>query len=440
MKFNFPELLFFAPFWLSLFGPAVAEPVSINRGAGLGFVFNDAGNCYVVLPEHVHGRQRRLSLLTAAPSAVGDAEIFRSFTPGTDLSIGYVKSGLEDRCLQRWDELAARTDALLDRSDKAILVRVLPSGVEDKVPMIIRSRDLDVVTAAPEDASRGAEIYQGTSGGVLKMGDTIIGMAVRSTSPSEATFLRIDKIRQELERLLEARSPGSPQAELDSGKGQGMATCASAIAIRSAVCDREPVAPEFGCSNMSSGIGRMVLTEGAEPLEMLIELDVDKPVPVAEVRMQKSPEDTSTATPKSLLIEVDSSTGTARRWREFGSMDMSPLGEATVANGARPFARRLRITIEFHLGAEPARPTGLPGRRISERYSISGRRAGTDTSARELRKLPCRAPLPSRVSSPVAPAQPASEADTPVSVTAQLGEPANRQHRTFSSKGCSVKE
>src|SRR5262245_56517873 len=110
---------------------AHAEPVAVNKGSGQGFIFVHRGNCYLILPQHVPGLQRVVSIVTAAPSVAGEAEIFRSFMPGADLSIALVRPGLEQRCTDDWSELPPRTDAVLDQSDYANLVRLTASGAEE---------------------------------------------------------------------------------------------------------------------------------------------------------------------------------------------------------------------------------------------------------------------------------------------------------------------
>src|SRR5690606_9327801 len=172
---------------------------------GQGFIFLHRGNCYVILPQHVHERRQRVSLVTAQPSTVGEADIFRSFAPGTDLSIGLVRPGMERRCTGQWSDLPARTDALLDGTEGAALVRLSSGGQEQRVPVRIIGRDLETLRATPLDASSSAEIFQGTSGAMLRVDGAVVGMAIQSRNVGEATFLRIDEIKSRLERLLEAR-------------------------------------------------------------------------------------------------------------------------------------------------------------------------------------------------------------------------------------------
>src|SRR5690606_38941872 len=138
-----------------------AEPVAVNQGTGQGLVFSHRGNCYLILPAHVHGRARTVTFATASPSMTDDAAIFRSFSPGPDLSVAHVRSGMESRCTDTWDGLPDRTDALLDRNSADMLTRLSASGVEEHIEMRITSRDYEVLTAVIADEKRRDEIFQG---------------------------------------------------------------------------------------------------------------------------------------------------------------------------------------------------------------------------------------------------------------------------------------
>lgn len=321
---------------------ARAEPVAVNQAVGQGFVFNHRGNCYLILPQHVHGRQTRVSLVTAAPSLAGEARIFRSFA-GADLSIGLVLPGLEDRCRDRWSDLPDAIDGLLDGNGTAILVRLAASGQETRLPLRIILRDLETLAAEPQDASRASEIFQGTSGSIASIGGTPIGMAVESRNIGEVTLLRMDEIKARLARLLESGSAVPEEEETSEAAGAGQCP-RTGIALRSVVCSREPVSPELGCSNLAGGSGAALMPPGR--FDMVVELDVDSPVPLAQVQIHATPEDGRSAAPKSIRIEIDSSSGRSPRWRSYASGDMTPFGSFSAENGAKPFARRLRVSVD----------------------------------------------------------------------------------------------
>ncbi|MBH0239518.1 hypothetical protein [Methylobrevis albus] len=331
--------------------PARAELVAVNGATGHGFVFTYRRHCYVILPSHVHGRKRRISILTAAPSATGDADIFRSFAPATDLSIGLVRPGFEPRCNDRWEDLPDRVDPLLDASDEGTLVRLSSTGLALHVPMAIVSRDYETFTAKPVGEEREAEIFQGISGAILRIDGQPVGMAIESGSVSEAVFLRIDAIRARLDRLLEgqgaaAEVAGGPEAETPAAgaAASGQGCTPGGLPLKSAVCNREPVAPEFGCSNLVTGEAAVLMPPGR--FEMVVEIDRDDAVPVSEVSLAASPVEGESTAPKAVRIEIDSSASGRPRWRAFGTGDMTPFGAFLLRNGTAPYARRLKLTVE----------------------------------------------------------------------------------------------
>jgi hypothetical protein len=322
-----------------------AEPVSVNRGIGLGYIFNHRGNCYLILPAHVHGRQRRLSFATAAPITTGDAEVFQSFGTDTDLSIALVTSDIGDRCRDRWGDLPANLQPQIDRTNIATLVRVDASGVERRDEMRITATSLDTITAVTAGAGRNEEIYQGTSGGLLRAGDAILGMAIQSTDPSSARFLRMDEIVARLSRLLDARTaaPSAPApATADASAPPGCK--AGAIALRAAQCSVEPASPEQGCTNLVTGAGPLVLPPGSRTPVIALELRVDRPVPVKSVDLASLIAGGAYSAPRSVIAEVSSSEG-APRWRRFASGDMTPLGALRLAEGAGSYANRIRLSL-----------------------------------------------------------------------------------------------
>jgi hypothetical protein len=330
--------------------PAAGEPVLVNQGSGLGYVFSNRGNCFIILPEHVHGDRRVVTLRTSTPSIFGDAKIFKSFMPGADLSIGFVSSDLGGRCSSTWEQMQERTDSLLDKTDSAVLVRIDAQGGEELIPMRIVNRDYDMLTAVIADTNDKRKIYQGTSGAILKIGDVVIGMAVRASDDRTARVLRIDEIKSEVGRLIEAREQGRAYAtEPPSANGNDNGLCVEKddILIRAVTCNSEPVSPENACSSLARGKeSTPVILRMNGPAELFVELDTKEGAAVGHISMKSKAGDGSTSAPRRVSIEVDSSSGNSPRWRYFGDSDMTPFGDLEVDNGSAPFARRIKISIK----------------------------------------------------------------------------------------------
>lgn len=315
----------------------LADAVSVNRGTGMGYAFTHRGNCYMFMPQHVHGRQTQVSVRTAG-SAVGNGVVFYTFAPGVDLSVAYV-AGLENDCASRWGELPADLRTMLPTIRSAQLVRVDATGRETRDEMTIVAFDHQTITAHIADPSRESEIRKGTSGSILKAGDVVLGMAIESADTGEALFLRTDEIVSRLTRLLD---PG-PVPELPAVPQATTASCPQGgLTIKSVSCSAEPISPEYACTNLMAG-GPVIFPPGTRP-QIVIDLDGTQAPGV--VTMGTSSESGTEAIPKSVRIESTSVTRGAPRWRRFGDGDMSPAGALAIHNGARPYATRLAITLE----------------------------------------------------------------------------------------------
>lgn len=320
---------------------ARAEAVSINQGEGQGLVFTHRGHCYLILPQHVHGRSRSVTIATASPALAGDARIFRSFTPGLDLSIGLVSPGLDNRCTERWEEFPARTDNLLDQTDDAVLTFVAASGLVEKRPMRIVSRDLDVLTA--KIVGDEGQVFKGTSGATLQIRNVVIGMAVTSEDTSEATFIRIDAIREKLDRLLDSDAAApSPPAMAAPASAAGTCGAAHPLALAAVTCSREPLSAEYACSNLLAGRPARF---SPGPVDLVVELAADGPVPVGTLHLASRVAEGEATPPKSIRAGFDFASTVRDRWLPFGQMDVTPFGDGTMVNGSRPRARRLRLSI-----------------------------------------------------------------------------------------------
>lgn len=349
---NFIFQLFLIGLLLCL--PAMAEPVSINRGIGLGFVFKHRGNCYLILPDHVRQGLTRLSLATAAPSAIGDAEIFRSYAPDVDLAVGIVTSGLSERCTDRFDTLRTDLQPLLDSANTAQLVRVDAGGLEMRDDMVITSFDFESITARV-DVTSAAEIYQGSSGGILRVGNAIIGMAIQSPGIEEAFFLRADEIAARLGRLLDT-GPTTFTAQLPLVATTAALRCpAGTIAIASIQCNLEPPTPDLACSNLLAG-GAAAFPPSQVAPRLVLDLPGDAAMPVGMITLGSSGEAPTATMPKAILIEVSSTPGTPR-WRRYAAGDMPPTGLFRAANGAGPYATQIAITLQSSWDA--SLPTAL---------------------------------------------------------------------------------
>ncbi|MCG8273870.1 hypothetical protein MIC97_20510 [Aquamicrobium sp. NLF2-7] len=325
--------------------PAFSESVSVNRGEGQGLIVTHRGNCYLLIPDHVRGRSSRLSLSLGAPLVGGEATVFQSFAPGTDLAVAYVRGDLQGRCREDYADLDRPVDTILDGATRASLVRVQTSGQITRTPVAITEILYDTLRIRVEDDE--APLYQGTSGSFLFVDDIPIAMMIEAPDPMTGIALRADAIADRTRRLLSGRSPREDVAAPPLRSDGNGPDAAEGLPIADIGCSAEPVSPEAACSNILTGSGPLLLPPLGRPLEIEIELETpgEKAVVVSRIELASQPDDASSS-PKAVRIELDSSQGTQRRWRTFGAGDMSPLGELSIGSGGGQFARRLRISID----------------------------------------------------------------------------------------------
>lgn len=327
---------------LVLVSPAVAEPVSVNRGTGLGYVFNHNGNCFLLLPEHVHGRQTRLTVATTTPSTIGEASLVQTWAPALDLSL-FVVSGLSNRCSDRFADLTRDLAPVLDGGDPAVLVRVDAGGSELRDEMEIVAIDYSTLSARLAHEDRASEIYKGSSGAILRVGNTVVGMTVQSPDTSHATVLRMDEIVAQISRKVTPYATSAAVASAPSADAAPGQCGPGTIPVAAITCSIEPLAPDLACSSLAAGTGLAAFPPGSRP-RLILELDVDEPVPLGQVSLAANVQQGLYAVPQSVVVEV-SSAALRPRWQRFGSADMSPLGTLNISNGARPYVRQVAITL-----------------------------------------------------------------------------------------------
>ena len=322
---------------IGLSGAADAEPVALNRSTGQGYVFNQAGNCFVVFPKHVlNGRSRKITLTAAGAAATGDANVLQLNTVH-DLAIGYVNPGFESRCTESWAKFPKQIQPLLTGNTTGLLTRIAPNGILERFPVQIENFDNDKIYG---QLLGDASIQQGGSGGFLLIKDQLAGMLLATEDGRRAQFLRVDEIYSEVSRLVETGVERRVTAP-----GQSDKCPASKITFTSIICDREPVTPDFACSNLVQGLPLLIPAESL-PVTIYAELKVPEPKAVSRIALRSVVSDENAEGAKSIKVMVDSSDNpNMPYWRYFGAADMAPTGAIDLSNGSQPFARRVKVTI-----------------------------------------------------------------------------------------------
>lgn len=341
---------------LALSAPVLAQPVSVNRGTGQGYVFNHNGNCFLVLPEHVHARQTRLTIATTTPSTIGEASLVQTWAPALDLSL-FVVAGLGQRCKDRFTDLVEDLSGLLQQETEAELVRVDAGGSELRDTVDIEAIDYSYLSVRLRDNDRSSEVYQGSSGAILRVGQAVAGIAVQSPNVGEAIILRMDEIVTQIRRKIVPYAAEPFIEPSDGGETAESLSCGSGnVAIASVSCTVEPISPDLACSSLiAGGEGLAVFPAGTQP-RLIVDLASDEPIPLGEISLAATFDPAEYAVPQNIIIEVSAASGDPR-WQRFGAADMSPLGKLTLSNGARPYARQVAVTLGSSW--DVSLPTGL---------------------------------------------------------------------------------
>jgi hypothetical protein len=335
--------------------PAFGEPVSVNAGSGQGFVVAHRSNCYVLLPEHVHGTNPVLSLSTGAPPVTGEARVFESFVP-TDLSLAIVTGGLEGRCLYRFADLPRNIDPLIGLGGTVDIVTVWASGRVQRVRGRVALLAYEEMTIDIVDPGEETDMFAGRSGGVVLAGETPVGLVVEATSSRQARALRMDAVVSRVERRLSGAPPSAePEATADTDDdGQ---RGARGLVGEITYCSAEPAAPDASCWALAEGSGPLLIPADALPYRIELRLEGDGAVPVERVRLRAFAEEGLSTAPRRVIVERAAGTPDRPYWIAYAQADMSPLGEFDFSHGARPRTSTLRITVVD--GWDPSLPLRL---------------------------------------------------------------------------------
>ncbi|MGH1417016.1 MAG: hypothetical protein ACRBB0_26260 [Pelagimonas sp.] len=164
-------------------------------------MLKDGQTCYVVMPKHVAGDSRRVTVFSANPVQHSRATVETPFWDGLDLAIGVVRGKVEERCSMSLSDF----DHSMDTADggKVHLIRLSQSGEMERVEMLVTKTEYLHLEA--QVISSLKELYKGSSGSFLFDGDKPIGMIVQARSAKEGRFIRIEEIYMNLKRRINRR-------------------------------------------------------------------------------------------------------------------------------------------------------------------------------------------------------------------------------------------
>lgn len=295
------------------FTPSQAQVVSVQSGdhRGHGYIIRHADQCYVVMPKHVAGGKRRVTIYSAAPVIHAGAIIETPFWEGLDLAIGIVRGAIDTRCVQTLDELSA-TKSTVDGAAVELL-RLRDNGEPERVDMVVTRGGY--LTLDARITEEDAELFKGTSGAFLFAGGVAIGMVIDAPTTKDGVFIRMEEIHMNLERRLNRRAGF---AASNNSSQQTTRALENGLPFVLQRADLPPTYPDFASENLS-GDGSYVF-DLTRPNTIAYKIEGDASAALSAVHIRSDP-DAEYILPKGIRVIV-SSKDDGSRPRQFLSGNM----------------------------------------------------------------------------------------------------------------------
>lgn len=334
---------------LLLAAAAEARVVTVEEGSGAGFLLRQGGNCYVVLPTHVHGAAMDGIRLGSdrGGGPIGTARIVWVAPDDADISLGVVRGGLSADCGTEWSRLPRALGDELTPGTELMLQRPRQQVFEGR-RLILHSSGPSLVRLVPAPGER-ADLFGGTSGAVAFAGTTPVAMVLQAEDAGAALAIRMDALVATLGGLLDGSLSAAP---LVAPGAADLALLPPGDPVLAEGWTAHPVEGAVDPATMIAGGGPWVFLIGEEPVSLTLRLtETDR---LSRIRLRSTP-GTGAAVPRGIGIVTDASTDPARpRPSPIPAPDMTPDGEFDLQVGER-FARTVTITIRSSWGDGPVR-------------------------------------------------------------------------------------
>ena len=334
--------------------PAKATVVTVEDGSGAGLLIRQGGNCYVILPTHVHGRSMSGIRLGSdrGGGPIGTARIVYVAPDDADISLGVVRGGLESACGDEWRSLPRRLDDLMTPGTELMLQRPRQQVFEGR-RLIVHSSGPELVRLVPAPGER-TDLFGGTSGAVAFRGTLPVAMVLRAGSTNEVLAMRIDAVMALVGRILDERpTVPAPEAALEPADVGRMVTLPPGDPLEAVSWSAHPVDGAVDPAAMLEDRGAWIFELGTEAVNVTFRLSqTDR---LSRIRLRAAV-GTGAAIPREIGIVTDSSTDPARpRPSSIPAPEMTPDGQFDLHIGER-FARTVTITFRSSWGgASPVR-------------------------------------------------------------------------------------
>lgn len=316
----------------------------VGDSSGSGFLFHHRGNCFVILPKHVHTPRFKGVRLSVPNDAIGSADIVYSTDDATDLSLGLVTGGIVEDCGVEWSTLPRRLDALRPGSPVTVLRGRQKS--QDARGGTVGAITFEKLSVHPAPG-QPADFFAGTSGATVFSGETPVGMVTDAETAGEAWALRMDEVAGRLSRWIDGVQDG--RVCDDPAVAERVAACrpepepeGDALPFEVVSWSQHPVGTGVDPVAMAEGKGPYVADMVGRPLK--IELMFPETIVLGRFTLRSEADGTQSFMPRSVRVTVDTSEGPVRRPLSFLNRDMPPDGLLDVER-RKTYARRVTIEI-----------------------------------------------------------------------------------------------
>ncbi len=333
--------------WLAFAPAAAARVVGVEDGAGSGFLFSHRGNCFLILPSHVHGNFRTgIRVDTQAGGAIGSADVVYQVPGEADISLALVKGGVTRDCGPAWADLPRSLSGVLEIGRIAIIERARQRSAEGR-RLVLHSTDFRQVRLVPAEGET-PDLFGGTSGATVFLDGTPIAMVLKAEAADAVWAMRMDEIVNLLARFM-----GEVPTARSCGEGVLSEACpepaapAQGDAFEVLAWSVHPVQGTADPSTMATGGAPYIAPlRPGEPI--VIEIALTGTDRLSRVRIVSEPTDDASV-PKDIEVVTDISDGAVRRPNPMPRRDMSPDGLYDNRVGER-FAKTVTIRITSSWG------------------------------------------------------------------------------------------
>ncbi|MEL6521602.1 MAG: hypothetical protein AAFQ66_11605 [Pseudomonadota bacterium] len=271
---------------------------------------------------------------------IGTAKIVHVVPGDVDISLGLVRGGIARDCGVPWRDLPRQLEGRLLPGTDVILRRPRQRVLEGR-QLVIESSGFRLMRLVPAGGATG-DLFGGTSGAVVFLGEMPIGMVLEAENTSAALALRMDEIVAQLTRFLGSRQTGQGESRnvVQPAETEG-------DPIEALSWTAHPIEGASDPAAMLAGQGPWIFELGEAPVKLTVRLtETDR---LSRIQLFAA-EDVEASIPRQISVAVQASSDPNRpRSSDLPAPEMTPDGVFDLRVGER-FAKLVTITIRSSWG------------------------------------------------------------------------------------------